>query len=176
MRKGEKKGSEPGEVSLRVSSRAYPLEAVRSAGYAFLDRAYIRLDVASSGDYLVRLKGKEALPDSEARRLQGEFWNELLHQSLRIQISETNRTIREHIVVRALASIQPESELPREKPDASAKGRAALPDKELEREIKRLLAKVEKGGRKEDPLGVSIPWERKYDSKKPTKKNVAAKI
>ncbi|MFA6316882.1 MAG: His-Xaa-Ser system protein HxsD [Elusimicrobiota bacterium] len=164
---------------LKIDTKVYPLEAVQAAAYSLTDRVYAR--VARKGaEAAVTLKPKAG--GDGAARLEDEFFNELLHQTLRLRVSESNQKIREYIVTKALVSAQvpssmPEEPAPADGPDpdcpecqaeAKAKagqaGPAAPPvDEELEKEIEKLLAEIEKSGpASDDPLGVAVPWEQKH--------------
>lgn len=161
------------ETSFEVEERLYPLEAAQAAAYAFTDRAYARVEAAGEGRLRVVLAPKAGTSPEAAAALEGELRNELLHQALRLKVSEANRKIREFIVTKALVSAQPASALPAAAPASDAAGCpdcAAAPaapplDPELEKEIDRLLAAVEGGDESADPLGVSATWEEKFGGK-----------
>ncbi len=149
------------EAFIRVDTGVYPLEAVEAACYGLTDRAYVRIGRRAQGGLEVFLRPKDT-PSASREALEGEFYNELLHQSLRLRVSEANRKIREYVVTKALVSAQPPSEIP-QAPCLECAPQAPPPppvDAELEKEIEKLLAEIEKGG--EDPLGVAVPWEEKY--------------
>ncbi len=149
------------EIRLSVDSSVYSMEAVQAAAYAFTDRSHVRIASAKTGaEMTVVLRPK---PGADAAVLEGDFFNELLHQVLRLRVSSANAKIREYIVTRALVSAQP----PSEAPCAECEGQTAAPapapvvDKELEAEIDKLLAAIEKDG-EPDPLRVAVPWEEKF--------------
>jgi His-Xaa-Ser system protein HxsD len=90
---------------IKLNLKIYPIEAILSACYAFIDRAYIFLDRDRKGDFIkIAIKGKSALSERKLTALRGEFMNELLHCALRYQISKNNKRIREYIIGRALYS------------------------------------------------------------------------
>ncbi len=91
-------------MKITLNLKVYPLEAIYQACYVFLDRAYIFLDSLSSKKVLVSLKGKEKLSQKQLESLKGEFLNELLNCSLRLEIAKRNRKIREAIIGQALMS------------------------------------------------------------------------
>lgn len=143
------------QIIFWLDSKIYPLEAIYSAAYVFIDRAYIYLDGNPAGKIKVSLKGKEKFNQKQPERLEKEFRNELLNYLLRVEIAKRNRKIREFIVGTALISSLGNSVLARES------GLTAL--------------KVENSDWQKDPLGIAIPWEDKYgkkagDKKKKTKK------
>ena len=124
-------------ISFLVNLQNYPLEAVYGTAYVFLDKAYLFLDSSSSKKIEVSLKGKKKLTEKQLEDFKGEFLNELLNYSLRVNLSTSNRRIREYIVSQALFSSLGEEE----------------------------LAKEDEIGYQDDPLGIAIPWEEKYKKK-----------
>jgi len=125
-------------VSMEVTVRTqlYPKEAVLNACYAFLDRVYIFLDGDADLDRVrIRFRAREGASRKQLTRLKDEFLNELIHASLRMQVSEQSKAIRELIVGKALL--------------------AALPAES---------DKIEAGDidYKSDPLGIAVPWEKKH--------------
>lgn len=95
-------------ITIRFLKEIYPKIAVIKSAYAFTDRAYVHLD--AEGDYyLVNLKPKEKQdPVSE-----DEFINEMLCQSVRHEVLNQTRSLRELLFARAAASsyINPEQKL-----------------------------------------------------------------
>ena len=167
------------EASFEIDERVCPLEAVQSAAYTFTDRAYVRVEPSASGKLKVVMTFKAVTTPEVQGALKGEFDNELLHQALRLRVSDANRKIREFIVTKALVSAQPaalgadaaSAATAEACPDCAASGQAsggapaAAPiDEALEKEIDRLLVEIEKGGGDADPLGVNVPWEEKFSS------------
>lgn len=148
--------SAKGNLNFAVKLSVYPLQAVYAACYLFIDRAYVHLDMDSSGNILVSMKGKEDVPRKRLEEIQGEFRNELLHQALRMRISESNQKIREYIVTQALLSAQPPADVKAASAEAE---KAPVLDEKLEKEIEDLLAEVEKASEGQDPLNIAVPWE-----------------
>lgn len=98
-------------LNFNLNVNVYPLEAIYQTSYVFLDRAYIYLDSPSSKRISVLLKGKKKISSQQLKALKGEFINELLNSSLRLEVSKRSRKIRELIVGRALVSaVQPPKE------------------------------------------------------------------
>jgi His-Xaa-Ser system protein HxsD len=141
----------------------YGIEALYLASYAFLDRAYVWLEGDPAASVKVKLQWKEK-GASSAADLAGEFRNELLHQALRVRVSNSNQKLREYIVTRALAS----AEGAKVEPGAPSRPPEPLRDEELEKEIEKLLAEVEQaekaGG--DDPLKILGPQEKNSGGKK----------
>jgi His-Xaa-Ser system protein HxsD len=130
-----------GSIKLLLDPKIYPLEAIYGASYVFIDKAYLFLKSGPSGKIEVSLKGKKKLSKKQLRDLKGEFLNELLNYTLRINLAKYNKKIREHIVSRALFSA-----LGGEKNTEGDEG--------------------EKFNYEKDPFGIAIPWEEKYGKKK----------
>lgn len=164
------------EKKITVDLTVYPLEAVQAAAYSLTDRLIVRIAREGKGFVSVFLTPK----GGDAEILSGEFHNEMLHESLRLQVSQANQKIREYIVTKALVSAQVPSvvpsaaaleTLPSTKESCSeceaqpAQPTAPAVDAELEKEIEKLLAEIEKGDKGDDPLGVAVPWEEKYGDK-----------
>jgi len=116
----------------------YPLEALYGAAYVFLDRVYLFLDSKSKNKIEVSLKGKKQLSKKQLEKIKGEFLNELFNYTIRIKMTKNNKKIREFIIGQALIS--------------------AYGDEESTQE----------DGMKyeDDPLGIAMSWEDKYDKKK----------
>lgn len=96
------------KIKFSVNENIFPLEAVLSACYGFIDNYYVSLDKKGKS-FLIFLepKNEESL---EAKEIEGKFRNELLHSALRMKISNNNAEIREYIVSQALYSSLPVSE------------------------------------------------------------------
>jgi His-Xaa-Ser system protein HxsD len=132
------------QITFWLNTKTYPLEAIYSAAYVFLDRAYIYLDGDPKKEIMVSLKGKTKLTKKGLENLVGEFHNELLNYLLRVEIAKRNQKIREYIVATALVS-----SLPVESLTSSYQ----LPEEILKEDWKK------------DPLGIAVPWEEKYNKK-----------
>ncbi len=124
-------------IKFFLNLQDYPLEAIYGTAYVFLDKAYLFLDSRLAKKIEVSLKGKKKLTKKQLEDFKGEFLNELLNYTLRINLAKHNRKIREYIVGQALFSALGEEE----------------------------LAKEDKIGYKNDPLGIAVPWEEKYGKK-----------
>lgn len=133
-------------MKITLNSGIYPLEAIISAAYSFLDRAYVFLDgKPAGGNIIVDLKSKNGKTSKKSsQQLKGEFMNELLFNTLRLKIGKNNKKIREYIIGRALFS-----------PTSDFFDETEGTDKDADY--------------LEDPLGIAVPWEEKYPKK--SKKN-----
>lgn len=124
-----------------LDSKIYSLAAIYSAANAFLDRAYVLLDGDPAKEIIVSLKGKEILSQKQLKALEGEFYNELLSCLLRTEVARSNQKIREYIVASALVSGLPSDLVVGEE-------------------------KEEQGDWRNDPMGIAVPWEKKFKKAK----------
>ena len=124
-------------ITLDLSLRLYPLDAVYGACYQLIDEAYLYLDQTTSGRILVRITAKTSDTRDALENLAGRFTNELLHQVLRMRLDRQTGRVRDMIVGRALLAAEP---LIGPAPDI-----AQGPDDYLD-----------------DPLGIAVPWEEKF--------------
>ena len=120
------------------SLKDYPLEVLYGASYVFIDRAYIFLDSQIKDKIEVSLKGKKKLDKKQLEELKGEFLNELLNYTLRINLAKNNKKLREFIIGQALISAYGNDDF-----------------------IKEDKIKYE-----DDPLGIAVSWEEKYGKEK----------
>jgi len=127
------------KITILIDPTIYSLEAIYSAAYIFIDKAYLFLEKGPKNQVAVSIKGKEKLTLKELKDLSGEFHNELLNCALRDKISKNNQKIREYVVARALMSAAEEENKP--------------------------LMKTKKEVWQKDTLGIAIPWEEKYGNK-----------
>jgi His-Xaa-Ser system protein HxsD len=131
------------QIAFWLNSATYSLEAIYSAAYVFLDRAYVYLDGDPKKEIIIFLKGKKKLNKKQLEDLIGEFCNELLNYVLRVEIAKRNKKIRDFIVGTALVSSLP---------------------------LSGVLLEDSKESYLDDPLGIAVPWEEKYKEKKTKKK------
>lgn len=173
MKQGEDMKSD--KQVIVVNPAVYPLEAVYAACYSLLDRAYFHLDEDSKGRVLVRFAAKASSQTRPPGPLAEEFLDELLHHGLRYKLTVSNQKIREHIITQALVSAQPQAAATAVggQTQGPAPQAGAVRNKELEAEIEKLLAQVEKGGG-DDPLEIAVPWEQKHASPGTAQKKEAA--
>lgn len=121
-------------TSFTLNIKTYPLEAVYGAGYTFIDRCYVFLDTHKEGEIEIALKPKPGQKIKPAD-LEGEFRNELLAFTLRVNLSKENKKIRQYIVEQALFAAAEDN-----------------PVNSLDDGL----------GYEDDPLGIAVPWEDKY--------------
>jgi His-Xaa-Ser system protein HxsD len=126
-------------ISLKLNLRPYPLEVIYGTAYAFLDKAYLFLELKSNDEVIVLIKGKSNLNAKELGNLADEFGNELINYALRNAISKNNQKIREDIVARALGVAPAGAGRQPQQP-------AATPPPNWEK----------------DTLDTALPWDKKY--------------
>lgn len=85
---------------IEIDKSIYSLESCMKSSYIFIDRFYIYLDIKDN-KILIEIKNKEK--DSTVTEDDiGEFYNELLNQSIREMVYYKTKGIREIILARAL--------------------------------------------------------------------------
>jgi len=144
-------------MSFPVETGVYPREAVFAAANTFVGKAFVRVSAGRKGCLSVELRAKPAQGLDSS--LEGEFYNELLHHTLRLKVSTRHQALREKIVTQALLSAQVSGGVT----GVSAGDKSA--DAKLEKEIEKLLKEAESGDYKKDPLGIAVPWEKKTGCK-----------
>ena len=98
------KQSEDG-IIVPVSLKLYTLQAVQSAGYAFMDRAYVRLEDEKKDSIAVWLKPKNDKQDLQ--KLALEFSDELLNYAHYFSSLKANAENMKILLQRALFSASP---------------------------------------------------------------------
>lgn len=131
-------------VTITINPKLYALETIYSAGYVFLDRAYILLDGDPKKDILVKLKPKEK---EDLKKLGLEFFNELINYADYQKRAEQTKKIREMLLERALITNDPSVIQNNEEFEDN------LDDLEDDEDYL------------DDPEGIAIPWEEKYGKK-----------
>ena len=133
-----------GFVQLEIDSGTYPLDALYGAAYVFIDRAYVLLDKPAEQRFRVTLSPKDGATNEPAlRALAGEFANELLSCAYRHRLTLDNRALIESVTTQAVAG---------------AMGPPSLDD----------LARFDfTDAPLDDPLGIAVSWEEKYQKKTP---------
>ena len=94
-----------GGIKLAVDLKVYPLSTVYSAGYVFLDRAFVYLDKEKNGKVAVWLFPKDKKEDTE--RLGMDFYNELLNYAHYFTSLKANAESMKMLLQRALFSAAP---------------------------------------------------------------------
>src|SRR5208283_2002223 len=92
-------------VKVPVNLKVYPLQSVHSSGYAFMDRAHVRLEEGKKGMVEVWLKPKNDTHDLQ--KLALEFSDELLNYAHYFSSLKTNAENMKILLQRALFSASP---------------------------------------------------------------------
>ncbi|MDE2221565.1 MAG: hypothetical protein KGK03_00660 [Candidatus Omnitrophica bacterium] len=92
-------------VKVSVDLKVYPLQAVHSSGYAFMDRAHVRLEQEKKDTVSVWLKPKEVKKDLQALAL--EYSDELLNYAHYFTSLKANAENMKLLLQRALFSAAP---------------------------------------------------------------------
>lgn len=120
------------DVSIEIADTVYPVAAVHGTAVIHIDKAYVRIDRASTGRTRITVRPKlgGATPE-ELRELGGQVANELLHQALRLEVGNKTDKLRELVIGKGVMSAEAQ---PMDQGVAFS----------------------------EDPLGIARPWEEKY--------------
>lgn len=94
-----------GWIKVPVDLKVYPLQSVHSSGYAFMDRAHVKLEEEKKDLVAVWLKPKKEKQDLESLAL--EFTDELLNYAHYFSSLKTNADNMKTLLQRALFSASP---------------------------------------------------------------------
>ena len=94
-----------GWIKVPVDLKAYPLQAIHSAGYAFMDKSFVKLEEEKKDLVAVWLKPKENVKDLEKIAL--EFCEELLNYAHYFSSLKVNGDNMKTLLQRALFSASP---------------------------------------------------------------------
>ena len=118
-----------GWIKVPVNLKVYPLQAVHSSGYAFMDRAHVKLEEDKKDHVAVWLKAKNNSQDLQ--KLALDFSDELLNYAHYFSTLKVNADNMKILLQRALFSASPSIVKEAE-------------DKEIENLIKELEAEEKK--------------------------------
>jgi His-Xaa-Ser system protein HxsD len=96
---------EDGWIKVPVDLKVYPLQAIHSSGYVFMDRAHVKLEEEKKDSVAVWLKPKKDNQDLE--KLALEFSDELLNYAHYFSSLKTNADNMKILLQRALFSASP---------------------------------------------------------------------
>lgn len=94
-----------GWIGVPVNIKLYPLQSLHSAGYSFMDRAYVRFDEESENNVVAWLKAKEN--NAELDQIALDFSQELLNYAHYFSSLKTNAEGMKMLLQRALFSASP---------------------------------------------------------------------
>lgn len=89
------------DATIRIKSKMFSFDVVKSAAYVLLDRAYFSFGGDPEGTFEVYVKSKEG---EDVKEVVQDFQNELVNYSVYEKEADRNREIREAITKRALAT------------------------------------------------------------------------
>ncbi len=158
MQQKEKKKN---QISIDLSLRVYPLDAVFGACYRLIDRFFVYLDQPEKGKLSVTITPKNPDEHSNLREIAGGFSNDLLHQVLRLRIGKKTGAVRDMIVGRALLSADPSAEYAQPFVDKESE---MVKDLDSQAYDDKNTNKQDVFGHDylDDPLGIAVPWEEKF--------------
>jgi len=143
---------------IQIDTDIYPLDAVKAAAYIFLQDNFVRIEKTDAPGIV------SVIVKSASENVKDSFFNELLHETLRFKISENSKSIRERIVIRALASANNQTKKTQQEAQLEAGFDKNASDVVLEQEIEKLLKEASQGSYTTDPLKISVPWEETYNA------------
>jgi His-Xaa-Ser system protein HxsD len=149
---------EKNSVTVSVNPLIYPIEAIYSASYVFLENAYVMLDGDPKKKIQVTLRPKEPLDIDQIERLGRSFANELINFADYSERAKSSKSFREMILQRALFTNDPEAFRQKEE-DIS------------DDEVKALMEELEEDGTMDDPEEIAKSWEEKYGVENNEKKD-----
>lgn len=94
---------------IKLNLDVYPLEVSMKASYNFIEQTYIFFEKVSEKIYEIEFETKN--DNTNLDKVISEFKNELLHESIRKNISQETKNIREIILARALYGFALENDI-----------------------------------------------------------------
>ena len=141
---------------LEVDTSIYPIGAILLAAQVFLPDSFVKIERSNKSGFVV------LYVKNLTEKKKDLFFNDLLHSTLRLKISEQSKQIRDRIVVQALSSILAKKQLKKNKNVFSDN---EVSDVDIQQEVEKLIEEAEKGSYKTDPLDISVPWELSDNAK-----------
>jgi hypothetical protein len=129
-------------IKVPVSLKVYPLQSIHSSGYAFMDRAHVRLEEEKKDMVAVWLKPKNQAQDLQ--KLALEFSDELLNYAHYFSSVKTNAENMKVLLQRALFSASP-----------------SLVKEAEDKEIENLIKELEAEEKQSSPKAKAIPKSQK---------------
>jgi len=154
------------ELIISVNTKTYPLEAILGASYVFINKAYIFLDgdPEKKIDIKLTLKPESLNYFQNIKELKKEFLNELLNFSWRHQISKDNKQLREYIVGAALLGATGGTNIYQRTGSSIAEDAVKVIDDKA-KTITEAIADNKIEDSFDDPLGIAVPWEEKFQKR-----------
>jgi len=145
---------------IRVSLKSYKADEVRYAAYAVSGSAYVFLEPGKKGEIAVTLEPKRGGAGQGTAALEKWFIAELKDEKMRSAIADSNRELRDFMVLKALTSVV-------SPPPSEDSGFTAAQEKELDdliAQVEREIKTESAGKEYSDPLGLTKTWEEKHDA------------
>ncbi len=89
-------------AEITLEKEIYPIVVIEKAISNFMENAYIKIKTENGKKVIVQLVLKIENNKEDLEKIIGEFYNELLREALRYEISKETKNLRELIVGRAL--------------------------------------------------------------------------
>lgn len=149
------------KISVSVSLKKYKADTIRYAAYAVSGSAYAKLSPGKKGKIEVAFEPKPAASARESAGLKKRFESELDDEKMRSDIADSNRELREFIILKALSGTATP-------PAGEDSGLTPAQEKELDAliaEVEREIKTETAGKTRKDPLGITKTWEENHDAK-----------
>lgn len=143
-------------TEFKVDLKKYSLPVIRYSAYLFTRDFYVQLK-AAKGFCFASFEPKNASVSLSS--LKKDFFNELEDEKFRSALFDSNRKLREYLVMSAL------NYRPQESAPAVQEGLTPEEEKELDRIIAEVESELKDEKDREDPLEIKKTWEEKYGSK-----------
>lgn len=92
------------KITFDVDPQIYPLKVLMKTAYTFIDKFYVFF-YFDKETIVTELRSKNQCDHEQLQCFMGEFFNELLHQTIRLQVYNETKSIRELIFARAFSNI-----------------------------------------------------------------------
>ena len=89
-------------AEITLEKEIYPIVVIEKAISNFMENAYIKIKTENGKKVIVQLVLKIVNNKENLEKIIGDFYNELLREALRYEISKETKNLRELIVGRAL--------------------------------------------------------------------------
>ena len=89
-------------AEITLEKEIYPIVVIEKAISNFMENAYIKIKTENGKKVIVQLVLKIVNNKENLEKIIGKFYNELLREALRYEISKETKNLRELIVGRAL--------------------------------------------------------------------------
>ena len=89
-------------AEITLEKEIYPIVVIEKTISNFIENAYIKIKTENGKKVIVQLVLKIENNKEDLEKIIGEFYNELLREALRYEISKETKNLRELIIGRAL--------------------------------------------------------------------------